>query len=210
MSEYSDSQSISKFIGSSAGYIGYDDNKYALSIIKDNPNATIILDEIDKANPKIINLLYQILEDGKIKDAKNNTIYFNDNIIVMTSNIGHNKKNIGFNANSSINNELKEIFNISLINRIDNIIKFNSLTETDIKKITKKEIKNLKNKYHNIKINISNEVINEIVKETNYQEYGARKITKIIKDKLENNIIDYLIDNQKEININSLFIKEVI
>ena len=205
MSEYSDSSSISKFIGSSAGYVGYDDNKYTLSIIKDHPNATIILDEIDKAHPKIINLLYQILEEGKIKDAKNNSIYFNNNIIIMTSNNG-SEKNIGFNTKTnSITNDLKDIFNIALINRIDNIIKFNSLNEINIKKITKKEIKKLKSKYQNIKITISDEVIDDIIKESNYQEFGARKITKIINDKLENIIIDYLIDNQKEININSLF-----
>ena len=210
MSEYSDSSSLSKFIGSSAGYIGYDDNKYILSIIKDNPNATIILDEIDKAHPKIINLLYQILEEGKIKDAKNNTINLNNNIIIMTSNIGYTKKNIGFNTTNTINSEIKETFNTALTARIDNIIKFNNLTEITIKKITKNEIKNLKTKYQNIKININNEVINEIIKESNYQEYGARKITKIIKDRLENTIIDYLINNKEEININSLFQKEVI
>ena len=76
MSEYSDASSISKFTGSNAGYVGYEDNKYILSKIKDNPNALIILDEIDKAHPKIINLLYQILEDGIISDAKNNFINF--------------------------------------------------------------------------------------------------------------------------------------
>jgi len=208
MSEYADSAFISKFIGSAPGYVGYDDNKYALSIIKDNPNAVIILDEIDKAHPKIINLLYQILEDGKIKDAKNNIINFNNNIIIMTSNIGSEKKNIGFNTNDeNINNSLKEVFNIALINRIDNIIKFNNLNENDIKKIIKKEINTIKEKYHDAKINISNTVIEEIVKESNYKDFGARKIEKIINDKLENIIIDDIIENKKEINIDSIFSK---
>jgi len=202
MSEYADSAFIRP------GYVGYDDNKYALSIIKDNPNAVIILDEIDKAHPKIINLLYQILEDGKIKDAKNNIINFNNNIIIMTSNIGSEKKNIGFNTNDeNINNSLKEVFNIALINRIDNIIKFNNLNENDIKKIIKKEINTIKEKYHDAKINISNTVIEEIVKESNYKDFGARKIEKIINDKLENIIIDDIIENKKEINIDSIFSK---
>lgn len=208
MSEYSDSTSISKFIGSNPGYVGYEDNKYVLNTIKDNPNCVIILDEIDKAHPKIINLLYQILEDGKIKDSKNNIIYFNNNIIIMTSNKGKEKKNIGFNtSNDSINTELLETFNIAFINRIDEIISFNQLNEKDIIKIINKELKIIKDKYNNIEINIDNNVIKEIVEESKYKEYGARKINKIINNKIENIIIDNIIDEVKVINIDSIFIK---
>ncbi len=208
MSEYSDSSSISKFIGSNPGYVGYEDNKYVLNTIKDNPNCVIILDEIDKAHPKIINLLYQILEDGKIKDSKNNIIYFNNNIIIMTSNKGKEKKNIGFNTyNDSINTELLETFNIAFINRIDEIISFNQLNEKDIIKIINKELKIIKDKYNNIEINIDNNVIKEIVEESKYKEYGARKINKIINNKIENIIIDNIIDEVKVINIDSIFIK---
>ena len=208
MSEYSDSSSISKFIGSNPGYVGYEDNKYVLNTIKDNPNCVIILDEIDKAHPKIINLLYQILEDGKIKDSKNNIIYFNNNIIIMTSNKGKEKKNIGFNtSNDSINTELLETFNIAFINRIDEIISFNQLNEKDIIKIINKELKIIKDKYNNIEINIDNNVIKEIVEESKYKEYGARKINKIINNKIENIIIDNIIDEVKVINIDSIFIK---
>ena len=208
MSEYSDSTSISKFIGSNPGYVGYEDNKYVLNTIKDNPNCVIILDEIDKAHPKIINLLYQILEDGKIKDSKNNIIYFNNNIIIMTSNKGKEKKNIGFNTyNDSINTELLETFNIAFINRIDEIISFNQLNEKDIIKIINKELKIIKDKYNNIEINIDNNVIKEIVEESKYKEYGARKINKIINNKIENIIIDNIIDEVKVINIDSIFIK---
>ncbi len=208
MSEYSDSSSISKITGSNPGYIGYDDNKYILNTIKDNPNAVIILDEIDKAHPKVINLLYQILEDGKIKDAKNNIIKFNNNIIIMTSNKGIESKNIGFNNNKNIiTSELTEIFNIAFINRIDDIIVFNSLNKQDIIKITNNKITELKNKYKDVKINISNNTIEEIIKESKYVEYGARKIDKIIKNKIENIIIDNIIENNKEINIDSIFSK---
>ncbi len=208
MSEYSDSSSISKFIGSNPGYVGYEDNKYVLNTIKDNPNCVIILDEIDKAHPKIINLLYQIIEDGKMKDSKNNIIYFNNNIIIMTSNKGKEKKNIGFNtSNDSINTELLETFNIAFINRIDEIISFNQLNEKDIIKIINKELKIIKDKYNNIEINIDNNVIKEIVEESKYKEYGARKINKIINNKIENIIIDNIIDEVKVINIDSIFIK---
>ena len=208
MSEYSDSTSISKFLGSNPGYVGYDDNKYILNTIKDNPNAVIILDEIDKAHPKIINLLYQILEDGKIKDAKNNIINFNNNIIIMTSNKGINNKSIGFSEQKeNINNELLEVFNIAFLNRIDDIIRFEHLNEDSIKLIIKNKLNQLNNKYNNIKININDNIINELVKEVNYKEYGARKIEKIISNKIENIIIDNIIEGIKEINIDSIFSK---
>lgn len=208
MSEYSDSTAISKFIGSTAGYVGYDDNKYALSQIKDHPNATIILDEIDKAHPKIINLFYQILEDGLITDAKNNQICFKNNIIIMTSNIGKNKTNIGFNTSkSSISEELKDNFNIAFLNRIDEIIKFNNLNKQDIEKIINQKLHNLENNFPNTNITMSKNILEEILNESHYQEYGARKIDKIIKNHLENIIIDNLVNNNYNINIDSIFSK---
>ena len=208
MSEYSDSTAISKFIGSTAGYVGYDDNKYALSQIKDHPNATIILDEIDKAHPKIINLFYQILEDGLITDAKNNQICFKNNIIIMTSNIGKNKANIGFNTSkSSISEELKDNFNIAFLNRIDEIIKFNNLNKQDIEKIINQKLHNLESNFPNTNITMSKNILEEILNESHYQEYGARKIDKIIKNHLENIIIDNLVNNNYNINIDSIFSK---
>ena len=208
MSEFSDSTSISKFTGSNPGYVGYDDHKYILENIKDNPNATIIFDEIDKAHPKIINLLYQILEEGKIKDSRNNIIYFYNNIIIMTTNIGKDKKSIGFNNEyENIPDELNEIFNTSFINRIDDIIYFNNLTKESIKIIIEKELTKLKEKYREIKINISNNIINEIIEESKYRVFGARKINKIINNKVESIIIDKILDNKTEINIDSIFCK---
>ena len=209
MSEYSDSTSISKFIGSNPGYIGYDDNKYILNKIKDNPNATIIFDEIDKAHPKIINLIYQILEEGKIKDSKNNLINLNNNIIIMTTSISYNDKSIGFNAQNQNNhiNELLEKFNISFINRINEIVELNKLTEQDIIKIINISLNNIKNNYNEYIIKINNNIIKEIINESNYNEYGARKINNIIKNKIEPIIIDNIIDNKKEIIIDSIFSK---
>jgi len=205
MSEFSDTTSLNKFLGSSAGYIGYDDNKYVLNTIKDNPTSVIIFDEIDKAHPKIINLLYQILDEGKIKDSKNNTINLNNNIIIMTTNKGTESKEIGFIQKDNKNiKELKETFNIALLNRIDNIISFNNLTKQDITKIINNHITNLKNKYNNINLNISKNIINELIEQSEYQTYGARKIEKIIKNKLENIIIDEILENKQNINIDSI------
>ena len=206
MSEYSDSMSINKIIGSAPGYVGYDDNKNILEEIRNKPNSVILLDEIDKAHPKIINLLYQILDEGEIKDAKGNTIKFNNNLIIMTTNVGYENNSVGFNIEheNQILSSLKSEFKVAFINRIDGIINFNKLTEENIKKIIKNELVKLKNKYSKYKINISNNVIKEVISLSNYEEFGARKINKIIVSNIENIIIDNIIDNKKEINIDTI------
>ena len=207
MSEYSDATSINKIMGSSPGYVGYDDNKNILEEIRNKPNAIILLDEIEKAHPLVINLLYQILDYGKIKDSKGNIIRFDNNIIIMTSNIGYNENKVGFNElnKNNIINSLKNELSVSFINRIDDIIVFNNLSEEIISKIIKNKINNTKNKYKDkIKVLISNKVINDIVTESNYNIFGARRIDKIISNKIENNIIDAIIENKAEIKIKEL------
>ena len=207
MSEYSDVTSINKIMGSSPGYVGYDDNKNILEEIRNKPNAIILLDEIEKAHPLVINLLYQILDYGKIKDSKGNIIRFDNNIIIMTSNIGYNENKVGFNElnKNNIINSLKNELSVSFINRIDDIIIFNNLSEEIISKIIKNKINNIKNKYKDkIKVLISNKVINDIVTESNYNIFGARRIDKIISNKIENNIIDAIIENKAEIKIKEL------
>jgi len=123
----------------------------------------------------------------------------------MTTNKGTETKEIGFINNNHKNiKELKETFNIALLNRIDNIISFNNLTKQDITKIINNHITNLKNKYNNINLNISKNIINELIEQSEYQTYGARKIEKIIKNKLENIIIDEILENKQNINIDSI------
>ena len=182
MSEFTEPHSISKLIGSPAGYVGYDDNKNLLEQVKDNPFSVLILDEIDKCHPNVINLLYQILDESKIKDSKGEDIYFNNSMIIMTSNTGFNVNNIGFSNKNKVNSDLKDIFSIPFINRIDNIFTFSHLTRDDIKKIINNKLKKLKDKYKNrgINIKINKNIVNDIINLSNYEEFGARKIDKII------------------------------
>lgn len=203
MSEYSDATAINKIIGSSPGYVGYQDNNNILDKLRDKPTSVLLLDEIDKAHPMVINLLYQILDEGQITDAKNNTINLNNNIIIMTSNLGFEETKLGFNQdkNTFIKSDLLQKFSQSLINRIDNIIVFNHLTEKDITIIIKNKLKSLKDKYPNL--TYSNQVIKDIIEESEYQEYGARRIDKIIDSKLENIIIDKIL-NEEPLTINQL------
>ena len=205
MSEFSEAHSVSRFIGAPPGYIGYSDNKTILEEIKNKPFSVLILDEIERANNSIINLLFQILDNGKIKDAKGEEVYFNNIVIIMTSNIGFDEVNVGFNKNNNNISKLKEYFSLPFINRIDNIISFNSLKEENIIKLIEIKITNLINKYKSkIKVKIDKKVIEEILKLSNYQEFGARKLDKIIKNKLENIILDKIILGRKSVNIKSI------
>ncbi len=205
MSEFSEAHSVSRFIGSPPGYIGYNDNKTILEEIKNKPFSVLILDEIERANNSIINLLFQILDNGKIKDAKGNEIYFNNIVIVMTSNVGFDEINVGFNKNNATNSKLKEYFSLPFINRIDNIINFNNLDEKDIIRLIEIKLNKLIAKYKNkIKIKIDKNVIDEILNLTCYQEFGARKIDKIIKNRLENIILDKIILGRKSLKIKTV------
>ena len=205
MSEYIEPHSVSKLIGPPPGYVGYNEENI-LEEIKNKPHSVLILDEIEKAHPNIINLFLQVLDNGKIKDSKGNYVKFNNITIIMTSNIGFEEKSIGFSKNENkITTKLKEHFSIPFINRIDNIIVFNELTKQDIEQLIENKIFNIKRKYlKEITLKIDENVINEIIEESNYKEFGARKIDKIIKDKIENQIIDKIIENEKTINIKEL------
>ena len=167
MSEYSESHSVSKIIGSPPGYVGYNDSKNILEEIRNKPYSVLILDEIEKAHPSIINLFYQILDEGKIKDSTGKIVRFDNVTIIMTSNIGFNDIHVGFNKNKNIViSKLKEYFDISFVNRIDSIIEFNKLKEENIKYLINEKINKIKNKYDklNVKLKINNNVIDEIIK----------------------------------------------
>lgn len=208
MSEFSESHSISKIVGAPPGYVGYDDNRNILEEIRNKPYSVLILDEIEKAHPNIINLLFQILDDSKVKDSNGNVVRFDNVIILMTSNVGFNDINIGFNKkeDSVLMSKLKENFSIPFVNRIDNIITFNYLTKDNIQSLINKKLKAIKEKYKkkNIEVKLGNKVINEIINLSNYKEYGARKLDKIIKDKVDNYIIDEVIDGNKVVHLQSL------
>ena len=205
MSEYSDAMSINKIIGSPAGYVGYSDNKNILEEIKNKPFSVLILDEIEKADKSIINLLFQILDDGVIKDSKGNVVNFKNVTIIMTSNIGYNECSVGFNKNTNKLSKLKEYFDLPFINRIDNIINFDNLSYDVVKDITLSKINEVKEKYKNrINITLNDNVIDEIINLSNYKEFGARKIEKLVKDKIEIIVIDEIVMENKSVTISEL------
>lgn len=204
MSEFKEAHSISKIIGSPPGYVGYDDDN-VLDFIKNNPYSVLILDEIEKAHSNVINLFLQVLDNGKIKNSKGEVIRFDNVIIIMTSNIGFLNSSVGFNNNVSENSKLNDSLSIPFINRVDNVVEFNYLDKDSIIKIINLKVDSLIERYKKrIKVKIDKNILSDILSMCDYRVYGARKIDKIIKDKIENQIIDSLIDGKNEVYINNI------
>ena len=174
MSEYSEEHSISKLIGTPAGYVGYGDNKNIFESIRTYPFSVLVLDEIERAHPKIVNLFLQILDNNKIKDASGKDIYFNNVIILMTTNIV-SKEGLGFKKENN-NKELNDYFGIPFMNRLTSVIKFKDLNRDDIEKII---AKTCHQSFKHLKLKSSE--ITDIINKSNYLEYGARQLYPLIK-----------------------------
>ena len=203
MGEYKESHSISRIIGSPPGYIGYNEYDNLIEKIRNNPYSILLLDEIEKAHSDVINLFLSILDEGEILDTHGNKVSFRNTIIIMTSNIKSNIENIGFNKNLDKEEEIRNILSTAFVNRINRICYFNNLTEENIKLIIKNKVKEIIDKYkkYNIKITVSNSLINNIIKEIDYFHYGARKINKVLEDKIDDIVINGILNNKKIIKI---------
>lgn len=203
MGDYKEAHSISKIIGSPPGYVGYDDYDNVLEKVKNNPYSVILLDEIEKAHHDIINVFLNILDEGIVEDSHGNKVNFKNTIIIMTSNIKYDEYNIGFNQSNDKETNLRDILSTAFVNRINKICYFNNLDEESIRKIIKNRVKEIVGKYqkYDIKITISNNIINDLVKNIDYHYYGARKINKALEDKIDNLVIDGIINKKKVLKI---------
>jgi ATP-dependent Clp protease ATP-binding subunit ClpC len=210
MSEYSESHTVSKIIGSAPGYVGYMDHKNLLEEIKSKPYSVLLVDEVEKAHPSIINLFYQILDDGKIRDSQGNIIRFDNVTIIFTSNIGFNTNHVGFNnSDDTIMEDIKEKLTVEFVNRIDNILLFKPLNNNEIREIISKNLEKIKEKFFckKVEINFDNKIIDDVTMLSNYNDFGARKIEKIIKNNIEPIIIDKMLENINNIYIDNILIK---
>jgi len=201
MSEYQEKHSLSKLVGTTAGFIGYDDGGYLTDKVKNKPYSVILFDEVEKAHKDIFTLLLQILDEGHITDGQGRRINFKNTLIILTSNLGVKKfqdfgSGIGFSSSPYANEEarkqmlmkeMKNFFAPEFINRIDDTIVFNSLSPDDIKKITDIELKKLMNRLTDMKYNISyDQSLVEFIAKVGFDEmYGARPMKRAIQDKVE-------------------------
>ena len=203
MSEYMESNSTAKLIGAPPGYVGYDDAGQLTEKVKRKPYSIILLDEIEKAHPDVFNILLQVLDDGKLTDSQGNTVNFANTIIIMTSNAGSNLNNnsIGFGGGtidkSKIENSLKETFRPEFLNRIDEIIVFNSLTKDELLQITdlmlEDTVKALKNK--NISFEISKEAKLYVLDKGTNIKFGARPLRRAIQRYIDDEISEMILKN---------------
>ena len=205
MSEYSESHSVSKLVGAPPGYVGYQDQKNVFEEIRNHPHSVLILDEIEKAHPDVLNLFLQILEDHQIKDSRGRVIRFDHTMILMTSNIGFHETHVGFHGETkqTIQTRLKEYFQMPFLNRIDDVVLFKPLSEEVMRTLIKKQLQNLKEKYQkqNIQIEFTDDLEDHILKKSEYEEYGARRLEKIVNDLCENQIIDEILNEKTEITL---------
>ena len=191
MSEYNDNSAVNKIIGSSPGYVGYDDGNNFLEKVRNHPHSIILLDEIEKASKKVIRLFLQVFDNGIMHDSAGREVFFNDTTIFMTSNLGCSSESIGFSGEYDTQ-LLRDFFSVELLNRIDKICRFKGLDYNDIQKILVSKINKMKERYKvsNYQFNVSNKVKKAIIAESNYEEYGARKLDKIIEERIENRLVN--------------------
>ena len=203
MSEYMEKHNVSKLIGSPPGYVGYDEGGQLTEKIKNNPFSVVLFDEIEKAHKDVFNILLQILDEGHLTDSFGRKINFTNTIVIMTSNVGAKRVSdlgagVGFKTSSSeeqqyevrktmIQKALKQQFNPEFLNRIDDIILFNSLNDETLRKIIGIEVNNLNKRLinKNYKINFDKTVINRIYELNSQEEYGARPLKRIIQNLCE-------------------------
>ena len=217
MSEYMESHSTAKLIGSPPGYVGYDDAGQLTEKVKRKPYSIVLFDEIEKAHPDVFNLLLQVLDDGRLTDSQGNTVSFENTIIIMTSNVGSNlnTNSIGFNNNeTAINNKvldsLKETFRPEFLNRIDEIVSFKALTKTELLQIVDLMLQNTNKALQDkdIIMNISDSAKNFLLEKGTDLKYGARPLRRAIQRYVEDELSDLILKsdlkNGQTVNIDCI------
>ncbi len=210
MSEYMEKHSVSKLIGSPPGYIGYDDGGQLTEKIRRRPYSVVLFDEIEKAHPDVFNILLQILEDGVLTDAQGRRVDFKNTIIIMTSNVGATsmteQRRLGFSDTDNVTNEdakiksyvsdaLKHTFKPEFLNRVDETIIFNKLTDTDIEKICEIMLRDIKKRVESlgIQIEFAHEVVSSLAKEGFDPVYGARPLRRAIVRRVEDSFSEAML-----------------
>jgi ATP-dependent Clp protease ATP-binding subunit ClpC len=219
MSEMMEMHSVSKLIGSPPGYVGYREGGQLTEIVRQNPHSVILFDEIEKAHDEVLNILLQILESGHLTDGKGRRVNFKNTIIILTSNIGAQEiredRVLGFvkeeklkEKNSDVEDAyeamksdlvriLKATLKPELINRLDDIVIFRSLTRKDARDIVKLLIMELNERLSEkgICVNVSKEAVNYLLKDSFNSEYGARPLRRAIQDEIETKLAEWILEN---------------
>lgn len=219
MSEYSDRTAVSKLIGTTAGYVGYDDNNNTLTErVRRNPYSIVLLDEIEKADPQVITLLLQVLDDGRLTDGQGNTVNFKNTVIIATSNAGFGNESLTGNdeQDEDIMKRLAPYFRPEFLNRFNDVIEFSHLTKDNLKNIVELMLddvnKTLAKK--GIDLTVSDEAKDYLIEEGYDEAMGARPLRRVIEQQIRDKVTDFYLDNldakhlEAEMNDGELVIKE--
>ncbi|WP_081014192.1 ATP-dependent Clp protease ATP-binding subunit [Lacticaseibacillus rhamnosus] len=210
MSEYMEKFSVSKLIGSPPGYVGYEEAGQLTEKVRRNPYSLILLDEIEKAHPDVMNMFLQILDDGRLTDSQGRTVSFKDTIIIMTSNAGSTdaEANVGFGATlsgktHSVLDQLGNYFKPEFLNRFDDIVEFKPLSKDDLLKIVSLMINDTNNnlKSQGLTIHVTDPVKEKLVTLGYNPSMGARPLRRVIQEQIEDRVADFYLDhpNAKEL-----------
>ena len=213
MSEFMEKHSTAKLIGSPPGYVGYDDGGHLSELVRKKPYSVILFDEIEKAHPDVFNIMLQILDDGRLTDAKGRHINFKNTVIIMTSNVGASmittQGRLGFSTAESekkdkyeklkdtVNEELKKAFRPEFLNRIDDIIVFSHLSKEEIRQIVDLMMKDLFKRLseRELSIEVTDEVKDYLAKDGYNEAYGARPLRRLIQKKIEDQLAEEILTN---------------
>lgn len=207
MSEYMEAHSVARLIGSPPGYVGYDDGGQLTEAVRRNPYSIVLFDEIEKAHKDVFNILLQILDDGRITDSQGRTVDFKNTIIIMTSNLGSEYiLNDKEHAESSVMSELRHTFKPEFINRIDEIIIFNSLSKEVVYEVLDKIIADLelRLKDKRLKISLTDKAKDFVINQSYDENYGARPIKRYVQRNIETLLANYIIQDKIKFNSNVL------
>src|SRR5690625_2767496 len=204
MSEYMERHAVSKIIGSPPGYVGHEEAGQLTEKVRRNPYSIILLDEIEKAHPDVQNMFLQIMEDGHLTDSHGRTVSFKDTVIIMTSNAGTGVKqiNVGFEKDNeaiSTFENLSDYFKPEFLNRFDGIVTFNELTEENLLEIVDLMLHELEETIEDekIKIEVTEDAKKQLVNLGYDPRFGARPLRRVIQDKIENQLTDLILENEK-------------
>ncbi len=196
MSEYMEKFSVSRLIGSPPGYVGYEEGGQLTEAVRRNPYSIVLFDEVEKAHPEVLNLLLQILDDGRVTDSNGRTVDFKNTIIIMTSNLG--SEHILNGNTDQVMKDVREHFRPEFINRIDEVIVFNPLTKDAIGHILDKIIKEIENRLKdiNLKINLTDKAREQLIEEGYDINYGARPLKRLVSRTIETMLSKLIIGGQ--------------
>lgn len=210
MSEYMEKYAVSKLIGSPPGYVGYEEAGQLTERVRRNPYSLILLDEVEKAHPDVLNMFLQILDDGRLTDSKGRTVSFKDTIIIMTSNAGQgtSEASVGFGAtksgtNHSVLDQLSDYFKPEFLNRFDDIVEFHSLSKQNLLKIVNIMLNETNNEVSTkgISIHVTDPAKEKIVELGYNPKMGARPLRRVIQEQVEDKVADFYLDHPQNTEI---------